>query len=126
MIRALVLQQPLTRAPFCVMRAVNGVNVRNSAGQSTQHRTKQKSLLEQSSIQPSTRIDMAAASTTSASPMEALLGSSLVDSAGTTYKTADKLAGKDTVVIYFSAHCEKTCACCLRFWACQLGPELDA
>jgi len=40
------------------------------------------------------------------SPLVKLLGAELVTSAGTKVKTADRLAGKTTVGLYFSAHCE--------------------
>lgn len=50
---------------------------------------------------------MAAASSATTSPIVALLGPTLVRSDGSTVDTDKAMAGKDSVGIYFSAHCEQ-------------------
>lgn len=49
---------------------------------------------------------MAAATSATTSPIVALLGPTLVRADGSKVDTAEAMAGKDSVGIYFSAHCE--------------------
>lgn len=100
-------------AHTCAQKGVEGCPTQDSSARIALLPRPHSRTLKTPSFRPhEANRSMAAAASTGPSPIASLLGSTLVDSAGKSYDTDAKLAGKDTIVIYFSAHCENDCVFC--------------